>query len=136
MSEHEKNAAAKLAQECEHDLWNTGRYYAPEGQVISVIHDRRNGLIYFADVSRGISGVIEVSALPDPVQQLKTMPMTMDGYDTGEYRFADKLKTMPMTMDGYDTGEYRFADNLVETFLLRMAEKAGREYANEINSQD
>lgn len=61
-------------------VWNTGRLYGREGQVIAA--KEVEGGVVFADVSRMIDGFVVAS--PERIAREGVRRVTMWGYDTGE----------------------------------------------------
>lgn len=61
------------------EVWNTGRLYCREGQVIAAAQVR--GGVVFADVSRMIDGFVEASA--ERIKREGLRAVAMWGYDTG-----------------------------------------------------
>lgn len=65
--------------------WNTGRKYTNDGQII---HARRNsdGTIVFADLSRGIDGEIQGSAMTTATAtETEFKAFVLKHYDAGDY---------------------------------------------------
>lgn len=61
------------------EVWNTGRLYTRDGQVIAAVEV--DGGVIFADVSRMIDGF--VAATPERIKLLGVQKIAMWGYDTG-----------------------------------------------------
>ena len=75
--------------------WNTGRLYQPAThrhpfQMIRAryvrVHNAPRGVVIFNDLSRGISGMFELTAKPDNARELQTF--VMHHYDYNDYSRA------------------------------------------------
>ena len=109
-----ETTAERIARESFHCTFNTGRYYAPEGQVIAAIYCAKSRRILFADVSRCINVVI----------------------DTNGEDLSDPVHLQRYLMNCYDNGDYRYARDGVERDLLRLAEEHGLKARRHIIERD
>lgn len=76
-------------------VFNTGRLYQAEGQVITATYDRPLGLILFKDHSRGICGEITNHFHINNEDEL--MRHTMHHYDRNRYHMS--LRALEITRD-------------------------------------
>lgn len=75
-------------------VFNSGRQYTKEGQIIAAIYNVDDSRIYFSDISRGIARVIDLgefgiddlSESSYPSKKITLKSMVMAYYDSGNYR--------------------------------------------------
>ena len=99
------------------EVWNTGRLYGREGQVIAAMPV--DGGVVFADVTRMIDGF--VAATPERIAREGVRAVAMWGYDTGA----------PTGGGGYKYN-YENCWQRVPHETVQLVTRAGIEYAKQI----